>query len=230
MSGTGTRAGRRVVGGAVLVAGLALLAGCSGAPDESPGAAGQPGPGGDASTEWDALRDELIASRGAQLLRDGLLDSLPTDAQFVRYLDPGEWAEVRAQCLLDQGFHADATPDGGLIFRDYPEEQQKPLHEATYRCDVMYPVHPVYEQQLDDGQLTLLYDYYLDALRPCLEAEGFDIAEPPSLETFIDSYYRDGSWNPYSSVPSLPLEEWYRLQEECPQTPPLAELYGEDLP
>src|SRR5690606_19973409 len=190
---TVARSRRRLVI-ALAAAGAALLAGCSGEPADQQGGVAED------TAHWDALRDERIAAKGEQLLRDGLVDSLPTDVEFVRYLDRDEWAEVHAQCLRDQGFHTEVTPDGGLRF-NAPADQQRALHEAQYRCDVQYPIHPRFRQPLTTEQIALLYGYYVDTLRPCLEAEGYEIEQPPSLETFTATLYEDSSWHPYNSVP-----------------------------
>jgi len=209
---------RRKLVVALVTVGAALFVGCSGEPADEQ----------DSMTEdtahWDALRDELIANQGEYLLREDLVDSLPTDVEFVRYLDPDEWAEVHAQCLRDQGFHVEVTLDGGLLF-NLPEDQQKALHEAAYRCDVQYPVHPRFRQRLSIEQIALLYEYYVDTLKPCLEAEGYEIEQPPSLETFAATLYEDSSWHPYNSVPLIRREEQHRLQQKCPMIPPTEVLH-----
>ena len=52
----------------------------------------------------------------------------------------------------------------------------------------------------------------------CLEAEGYTIDDPPSLDTFSDSYMSGQDiWLAYGSLPVLSQQEWYRIQEVCPQ-------------
>lgn len=65
------------------------------------------------------------------------------------------------------------------------------------------------------------YAYDL-TLKECLEEEGFDIAEPPSLETYIDSYLNpagEPAWSPYEDIsPSaIGTVRWDELNEICPQ-------------
>jgi hypothetical protein len=220
------KVGRLLFSLAITVTSLSLLVACGADTNSDRQSGDQSVEAENNATEWDAFRDEMLATIGEQLVRDGLVDSLPTDAEFVRYLHPDEWATVRSRCLDEQGFRAEVTPDGGLRF-DYPPEQQEALHKADYRCEVMYPIHPLFHQPLNADQLALLYDYYLDSVKPCLEGEGYEIAEPPTLETFIADYNRDDAWSPYRSVPVVPMNEWYELQDRCPQDPPLEMLYDD---
>lgn len=158
------------------------------------------------------------------------LDEPPQDVEFERYIYPDEYAAALVPCLTEQGVPASALPDGGIGFGDIPPEQARLQTEALYRCQVRFPVHPFFEQPLDDEQLRRLYDYLAEELTACLEAEGYATAPPPSAEIFIESYYdpQSATWSPYPiEDPRLDQEaEWYRLNEVCPQTPPLEVLYG----
>ncbi len=184
-----------------------LLVGCSGATkDDRPGAA-------------PPTKDE----------------SLPEDAQFVRYVNSEEWGEVYADCVRSMGFQAQVMRDGSVLFGDVPGDQQGALKEAGDRCDAMYPTHPRYEEPHDDEQMAILYDYLVRDLTGCLRGEGYEVTEPPSLETFIAQHrnprdFVDGPWSPYRDLRAPTTEEWYRINETCPQSPPLDQLYGEDRP
>lgn len=53
--------------------------------------------------------------------------------------------------------------------------------------------------QLTDDQIRELYDDYV-ALKPCLEKLGYEIrSEPPSIDTFVETYNTGHSWSPYNS-------------------------------
>lgn len=58
------------------------------------------------------------------------------------------------------------------------------------------------------------------------------MAPPPSAEAFISSYYDPETevWSAYPmDDPRLnDMDEWYRLNEVCPQLPPNEELFGSD--
>jgi hypothetical protein len=158
------------------------------------------------------------------------LDDPPTDVEFERYISPDEYAIVMVPCLNELGIPASTLPDGGVGFGDIPADQALAQKEAMYRCEVRYPTHPRFLEPLDDGQLRRLYAYFVDELVHCLEAEGYVVDPPPTMETFVASYSDPESeaWTPYPvGDPQLEdTDEWYRLNQICPQTPPLEDLYG----
>jgi hypothetical protein len=89
-----------------------------------------------------------------------------------------------------------------------------------------FPIDPKYTTPLTDQQLGALYDYNLNTLVPCLEAEGYEVPDAPSKTTFIDTFLSD-PWYPYADAfgsGSYSQAEYYRVSELCPQWPP--DLYG----
>lgn len=158
------------------------------------------------------------------------LDDPPEDVAFERYISPEEYATVMVPCLTEQGIPVRALADGGIAFDDIPPEQALLQAEAMYRCDVRFPTHPLFAEPLDDEQLRRLYGYLVGDLTACLEAEGYASSPPPTVETFIASYSDPNAevWTPYPvDDPRLQQpEEWDRLNEICPQAPPLEVLYG----
>ena len=171
-------------------------------------------------------------ARLEELARDLMLDDPPRDAQFERYVTPDEWAPVMVQCLNEQGIPADVSRDGGIEYGDVPMEQAQTQSEALYRCRVRFPTDPRYEQPLTPAQIRIVYDYQTGPLTDCLEREGYTVAPPPSAEAFISSYYDPETevWSAYPmDDPRLnDMDEWYRLNEVCPQLPPNEELFGSD--
>jgi len=154
----------------------------------------------------------------------------PQDVAFERYISPDEYAAAMVPCLTQQGIPARALPDGGVSFGDIPPEQALAQHEAMYRCHVRFPTHPLFAEPLDDDQLRRLYDYLVNDLTACLKDEGYTTAAPPTVETFIASYSHPEAdvWSPYPiDDPRLEQpEEWYRLNQICPQSAPLEVLYS----
>ena len=169
---------------------------------------------------------EAEVERHANLLREQGYEP-PTDAEFVRFIEPDEYATVHVECLQRQGIPARATFDGGIKFGDIPDDQAQAQHEAIHRCEVMYPVHPRYSLPHTPEQIRITYDYYTETLVPCLAAEGYDVGTPPSWETFLASYGTPNQWVPYASVDAPTEQEWERINTVCPQSPPLEELYGD---
>lgn len=159
---------------------------------------------------------------------DGLLGGFP-DAEVpevaqVRLVTLEEWPFAIAECLSAQGFLATAI-DGGLS-AGAPAGQEMPYAIAYYVCSVEHPINPRQMVPLVDDQIRYLYDYYTQVMTPCLEAEGYQVPDPPSLQTFMSSYGQPGSWAPYTLVAEAvsSQEEWDRINRLCTQTP--AELYG----
>lgn len=171
--------------------------------------------------------DEEYRRQRAKLLN---LDDPPQDVEFERYISPDEYAAVMVPCLTEQGIPAHPLPDGGVGYGDIPPDQALQQREALYRCMVRFPTNPLFNQPLNNDQLRRLYDYLVGDLTTCLEDQGYSVPPPPSVETFIDSYYAPGAdvWSPYPiDDPRLDQEEeWYRLNQVCPQSPPFEDLYG----
>jgi hypothetical protein len=158
-----------------------------------------------------------------------MLDDPPQDAQFERYISPEEYAAVMVPCLTEQGIPAHPLPDGGVGYGDWPEEQWLLQAEAAYRCNVRFPIDPMFEEPLNENQLRRLYSYLVDELTPCLEDEGYATTTPPTVDVFIGSYPTGHAWSPLpANDPGLhDEEEWYRLNVACPQSPSLKYLYGD---
>lgn len=179
--------------------------------------------------------DQALSPPDAAALRElagrYMLEDPPQDVQFERYISPEEYAAVMVPCLTEQGIPASELPDGGVGFGDLPEEQWELQREAMYRCSVRFPTHPMFEEPLSDDQLRRLYDYLVGDLMPCLEEEGYATTPPPTVEVFIASYPDGNGWSPWPvSDPRLEdEEEWYRLNEVCPQSPSIEHLYGDGV-
>lgn len=166
----------------------------------------------------------------SRLARGMRLDDPPQDVEFERYVTPDEWASLTVTCLVDQGIPAVLLPDGGVGFGNIPPEQAQAQREAAYRCSVRFPFDPRYEQPLSNEQLQILYEYRTGELAECLKSEGYIVPDPPTVEVFIESHADPGAvvWHPYpEDDPRLhDMDEWYRINEVCPQNPPLDVLYG----
>lgn len=158
-----------------------------------------------------------------ELLRDFPGAEVP-DVGRVRLVSLEEWPVAMAECLSAEGFVAVA--EGGGLSSDAPDGQELPYAIAYYVCSVEYPIDPRVMVPLVEDQIRYLYDYYTTVMTPCLEAEGYEVPEPPSRQTFVSTYGQPGSWAPYTLVAEAVTsqEEWDRIKRLCTQTP--AELYG----
>ncbi|MEX2252345.1 MAG: hypothetical protein WD895_09820 [Acidimicrobiia bacterium] len=129
-----------------------------------------------------------------------------------------DWIEVtalQAECANDNGIPVRVIPPGdGLTYEEVPLDQHQTARAVVEAClaglNLPDPVPPSREQMEE------VYNALI-ATKRCLEGEGYTIAPPPALETFIEGYIASGTWHPYNSLPDLPQEEWERLNAVCPQ-------------
>jgi len=180
--------------------------------------------------ETDYSADVLEAQISADNRRalDDLMSKFPNasppDVEQVRVVSLDEWAAAIAECLSAEGYSATAQ-DGGLVAKA-PSGQELPYAIAYYVCTVEYPIDPRQQLPLAEDQIRFLYEYYTKELTPCLKAEGYDVPDPPSMQTYISTYGQPGFWDPYRLIAESPInqQDWERINRLCTQTP--AELYG----
>lgn len=147
-------------------------------------------------------------------------DAFRPDVDLVRYIQPNEWSKVMASCLSDAGIEATISEDGG-IETSTPVGQEEPHAIAWYVCQAKYPGDPELAQPLTSAELEYLYNYLVNDLTPCLEAEGYKVDDPPSLQTYTDTYLTADAWTPYSSVLGAGGQEsWNKINRKCPQNAP----------
>lgn len=202
-----------------LTAGSLVLVGCASTPSPSSSAAEIPLPTPDTLTAADL--DELAEAGDASTLAT-LLDRYPNaevpPAERVRFIEPDEYAIVMADCMTSEGFPSVASADGG-VESSFDTTQQEANATAFYRCRIKFPTDPKYLAPLNESQITYIYNYQTTVLTSCLEAAGYEVDEPPTLEKFLDSYTSPGGgWSPYANVRGGTL--WVSLNKQCPQTPP----------
>ncbi len=129
-------------------------------------------------------------------------------------VDPTEIVALQARCLQDQGFPVRLDPSGsGFDFTAVPPEQNQLAFAASIACKeglhLPAPTPPNTDQRRE--QLA-----YLTLVGECLREHGFDVADPPSLDEFIEL---DGAWSPYGSLPPLDPAAFEELDRACPQWP-----------
>lgn len=217
-------------GAAALCAFTLLLSGCSGLSTER------------ADARWEADRSPVRdqdrgahtqhpATRGApesdagflEQYRSGLAElhglSEPPVVAVIRRVAPAEQSDLVATCMEDRGWPVEVDPDGGVM-ASVPNHQMPALNESWYVCWASYPPLAQYLRPLDDDQLGQLYDYYVDDLTPCLQAEGY-LIEPPSRAVWLhDASTSDRHWMPYFDVDGTPTNDVF---QRCPASP------GDDL-
>lgn len=77
----------------------------------------------------------------------------------------------------------------------------------------------------DDEQIRAFYSFLVEQ-RTCLIDEGESITEPPSEDTFVESFASGEYWTPWSDVDTgQSPERIAELEQACPQEPPAGILF-----
>lgn len=202
--------------GGLLSLAILLLAGCT-APDEGTL------PSSSANPDSTTFLTTTTVPEGATTSTTVPVVTVTTTENFVRFIHPNEWTDIRVSCMAEEGWTVTTSPDGGVFFPKVTEEQAAEMEKASDLCGERYPVDPKYLQPFTREQLTILYDWHVNTTIPCMEAEGFTGFDPPSLESFIETYEQE-AWSPYSDVFGQ-IEQ--RGGTACPELPPIEVLFGE---
>lgn len=133
---------------------------------------------------------------------------------MVRTVGPDEWGGAQRECLDSKGFDVEVRSDGGIESR-IPLEQGEHYSLAEYECALMYPLDEKYTKPLSRDMLRHLYAYQIGELTECLESLGYDTVTPPSEEIYIQDYYTDANWSPYSNLSPIDGD----ILVQCPEIP-----------
>lgn len=121
-----------------------------------------------------------------------------------------EYEDRLFDCLRDQGLRVDESGEQPEI-----EAADGQLEAALAACEAILGPEPAVAPATDE-EITSLYEQSLEAAA-CIEALGYSISAPPSLEEYIESYrlsFESGGgpppWNPHSQVQA-------DVEQSCPQ-------------
>lgn len=193
----------RSLSAAVLAITVGVLAGCG---HTSP----QATDGGVGMSEAEYLE---IVSQGAAEYYE-VAD--PPLVEVVRFVDTDELDEVSRQCMDELGFGSDYLWFPG---------QDGDFKRAEYVCIMRYPTIQRYTGDWGQDQKRIQYQWTVEFVIPCLEAEGHAIQNVPSEAEFLDRYEADPFY-PFSQViltqtdPDVYNTEWARLESLCTQIAP----------
>lgn len=133
------------------------------------------------------------------------------EVDMIEELSVAEHLPRVSQCLAQEGFITVVNPDGGLQF-DAEGVDPAALDLAFGVCLLQYPVNPYFQLPLPRVQAERLYDHMVNVALPCLQRYADDhglpaLGEPPTLQTWLDSYYAaqagDSSaqpWGPFGEI------------------------------
>lgn len=137
----------------------------------------------------------------------------PPEVDLVRFVTPPEWADAQIGCLQEHGYTASES-QGGVKYPEVPQEQADSLNLAIYTCEAAYALDPRVNNPIPRARMERQFSHLADVVMPCVAGLGFQVEEPPTLETWLDAYYGNGQiWDPFSSVPGEELDSVYK---ECP--------------
>lgn len=193
---------------AVVLAGPVV--GCTGLPPESRSEApfdiGSVTAPPTVRSDWDISAEDMPVllreqAKGAAVSLGLKPAEVPTEARLVRIVKLHEQPQLLVDCLEEFGFSARPL-QGGLNFPEYPVEQQVPLRQAVYTCEVRYPIDPRYGMPLPVPQLARQYEHWVGEVKPCLMKNfNANVADPPTFEVWAAAYYANsGHWDPYDSL------------------------------
>lgn len=123
-----------------------------------------------------------------------------------------EWLDATARydrCMKEDGWAFRDGPAGAVF--GFPEGQADAFAESERRCEVesgregLTAGAPLTDDELERGHAALLASWQ------CMTGLGFNLAPPPSLQSFIDE---DAIWTPYAALTPTEFDE---AVESCPQ-------------
>lgn len=168
----------------LLAAGLAL-AGCASPPADDPA---------DVSLHLQQRLDKAFNPRLGGIDRPA--------AEPVRFALPNGWGNLMRGCMKDSGF-TQFEYDRFYGFTNEGKQQTYAGDQglAWYHCTQLYPSYDTVYVEFSDGDLDVLYDYYIEYLVPCLGAIGAEVSEVQSRAAFADGGEgQPGWWNPFLAV------------------------------
>ena len=133
------------------------------------------------------------------------------------------WDAVAAAmiaCMRDQGWPVEPIGNNGISFALVPVEQNQAVQIDQERCSVGLNLPEYGTPSAID--IEDVYSFWVDILKPCYEAEGHHIPDPPSLEAFVESY-PNVDWAPWRYVPDPSPD----LDQRCPASPYDYDLAGD---
>lgn len=120
-----------------------------------------------------------------------------------------------AACVNKNGWDVTVDErDGGIAFEGTEaqmDQYQRDMEACMSENEDEVPFEDFTSEQWDE-----YYQAETDRAA-CLRGEGVKVPDIPSQQAFIDSFQGDEPWTAYSFVGEVSEDDWYRLNEACPQ-------------
>jgi hypothetical protein len=160
--------------------------------------------------------EATIESRWAEIKETFPSAVRPTET-LVRFVARDDYGTVIVNCLADRNQDA-IVLGGGSDYRLDVAQGEQSAAIAEFACISQYPLDPS-EPRLSDYATKRLYQYLVEELVPCLEREGYEISEPPTLEEFGSGLQGDTPWSPYRDVEETDAARFAEVRSACPPLP-----------
>lgn len=136
------------------------------------------------------------------------------ETTVVHVAEDGDYVASIAPCFEELGVPVTYTYGN----RGYGmESTDADDHLNQYRCEVEYPGRP--QPPLTAGQVSYLYDYFVQFKAPCILAHGYELTPPakaPTKDEFVANWPRPG----YSPSPANVYDaEMLAVELACPNYP-----------
>ncbi len=141
---------------------------------------------------------------------------LPTADSFG--LDPDSYemraARLLVACMEEQGFSGTVTSDGGVRIDPAPPGQEQRRDQVVDECaNRVREELPPEPEPTTEAEWRRRYDEQVETAR-CLARYGL-VSDIPSFESWMES--RGANWTAYDAVGQVSKEEWFGLNQACPQ-------------
>jgi hypothetical protein len=189
---------------ALCVASACGLAGCSTAMPDNP----------------DEVALAVLVGLDARWRDFGTTDHRPLAADY-KFLLPGGVGPAISKCMRDAGYDNYAVARASDL-ADHPRSEPTPRESvAYYSCYHAWVGYDPSFDELSGAQISVLHDYYIRSLVPCLETAGFAVSAVPTASAFAEpSHGQPGGWNPYLTMAHPERERVLAvLLDRCPAYP-----------
>ena len=127
-----------------------------------------------------------------------------------------DMSQLIADCLREEGFNV--RMEGSALVTDVPPEQEEVFNAAVDDCTLRY--FPSQGSGLPGREdLEARYELLLKVAE-CVSRAGFEVPNPPTVESFVDS--GGTNWDPFDLLQppfDISLEDYQALDARC--NPPL---------
>ena len=181
---------RSVFAASIAVVSLLALVGCAGT-DPHPVALG--------TEQQVRLYERANTAAWGALSAEGAAGESP-DLRVVAISDGSRWTGNMSGCLENRGVVSFQVAEDGTVTLSRLDQDNGFGKLSIFICHAQYPRHQDLSLFLSPSQASVLYDYYVDSLQPCLLTKGHEIATPPTRKHFLEQVSTSARWSPYIAI------------------------------